>query len=240
MRWNGSWTTAKNLCAVAGMAEAPDPAPPRPRIFRLQPVLALPQDQRVEFWTAAMLSASARQPRAAAVGSGSRTGRYFLPEVALESFPALAFLLLSQFLSLSQFLCVLKSLLSFAFFSSLILALASGSQIFSISLKRQSVRAFRWALALGLPPLSHRIFSPNLLYEDAAIRLLMARRRFRSPSYPSRKFSGLGWVIPLPWQRRRSFLSTPLLLASPFESEAMIPLVSRKHLVSSSTRLLSL
>ena len=163
MRWNGSWTTAKNLCAVAGMAQAPDPAPPRRRIFRLPPVLALPPDQLVEFWTAAMLSASARQPRAATVGSGSRTARYFLPEVASEFFPALAFLLLSQFLSLSRLSCVLRALFAFAFFSSLISALASGSQIFSISLKRQSVRAFRWALALGLPPLSHRIFSPNLI-----------------------------------------------------------------------------
>ena len=222
------------------MAQAPDPAPPRRRIFRLQPVLAPPQDHRVEFWTAAMLSAPARPPHVATVGSGSRTERYFLPEVASEFFLALAFLLLSQFLSPSPLSCVLRALFSFAFFSSLISAWASGSQIFSISLKRQSVRAFGWALALGLPPLSHRIFSPNLPYEDAPIRLLMARRRFRSPSCPSRKFSRLGWVILLLWQRCRSFLATPLLLASPSESEAMIPLVSRKHLVSSSTCLLPL
>ena len=200
------------------MAQAPDPAPPRRRIFRLQPVLAPPQDHRVEFWTAAMLSAPARPPRVATVGSGSRTERYFLPEVASEFFLALALLLLSQFLSLSPLSCVLRALFSFAFFSSLISAWASGSQIFSISLKRQSVRAFRWALALGLPPLSHRI----------------------SPSYLSRKFSGLGWVIFLLWQRCRSFLSTHLLLASPSESEATIPRVSRKHHVSPSTCLLPL
>src|SRR5438132_7001763 len=142
-----------------------------------------------------MLSAPARQARAAEMVLGCRTGRYFLPEVGSEFFPASASLLLSQFLSLSPLSCVLRALFSFAFFPSLISAWASGSQIFSISLKRQSVRAFGWALALGLPPLSHRIFSPNLPYEDAPIRLLMARRRFRSPSYLSRKFSRLGWVI---------------------------------------------
>src|SRR5882724_9632998 len=68
----------------------------------------------------------------------------------------------------------------------------------------------------------------------------MARGRFRSPSYLFRTFSGSGWVILLLWQRCRSFLSTHLLLALPCESEGTIPLVSRKHLVSSSTCLLPL
>ena len=115
--------------AVRSLPPAPGP------ISRLQLGLALPQYQRVEFLTLAMLLlASALELRAAAVESGFQIALRFSPK-ASESFPASASLFSLRLLSLSPLFFAPARLVSFAIFSSRVLILASDSEFFSISAK---------------------------------------------------------------------------------------------------------
>ena len=134
------------------------------------------------FLTVAIPLASARQSHVAVAGSRFQIVRQIFPK-ASESFPALAFLFLLWLLSPLQLFCFLTTPFSFAIFLSLVSVLASGLQISSISLKQVSVRAFRSALALELPSLPRQILSPTLIYEDAAMPLVLAMLQFRPPAF---------------------------------------------------------
>ena len=164
------------------------------------------------FLTVAMPLASARQSHVAAVaGSRFQIVRQIFPK-ASESFPALAFLFLLWLLSPLQLFCFLTTPFSFAIFLSLVSVLASGLQISSISLKQVSVRAFRSALALELPSLPRQILSPTLIYEDAAMPLVLAMLQFRPPAFLLPVWLlQLDWVILLVSGKRRVSSSICLL-----------------------------
>ena len=193
------------------------------------------------FLTVAMPLASARQSHVAAVaGSRFQIVRQIFPK-ASESFPALAFLFLLWLLSPLQLFCFLTTPFSFAIFLSLVSVLASGLQISSISLKQVSVRAFRSALALELPSLPRQILSPTLIYEDAAMPLVLAMLQFRPPAFLLPVWLlQLDWVILLLSQMPQFSSSISPLRASISGSGLVIPLVSGKRRVSSSTCLLPL
>ena len=191
------------------------------------------------FLTVAMPLASARQSHVAVAGSRFQIVRQIFPK-ASESFPASAFLFLLWLLSPSQLFCFLTTPFSFAIFFSLVSVLASGLQISSISLKQVSVRAFRSALALELPSLPRQILSPTLIYEDAAMPLVLAMLQFRPPAFLLPVWLlQLDWVILLLSQKPQFSSSIFPLRASISGSGLVIPLVSGKRHVSSSTCWLS-
>src|SRR4029450_7325067 len=166
---------AKNLSAAAVEEEAQNLGLPRYLISQLQPVPALPQEQRVELLPVAILLASARQPPVVAVDSNLEMAPQRFLEAASGSFPALAFLFLFWLFSPSQIFCLSTTPFSFAIFSSLPLVLASGWKVFSISLAQQLIQAFPSVLALASPPLPQQILS-FCCYP--AILLTKPRRRF--------------------------------------------------------------
>ena len=198
---------AKTLCAAVVGEVVQNPALPRHLISQLQPVLALPQKQRVELLPVAIPLEWARQALVAPVKSNPQmTSQVFL-EVASGSFPALAFLFLLWQLSTSRIFCLLTTPFSFAIFSSHFLVSASGWEIFSIYLEQQLAQAFPSVLALASRHLPHhQILSPASFCCDAAILLKLATFRFCCSTLPS--------------------LS---------ELESVISWVSEKHSVSSST-----
>ncbi len=198
---------AKTLCAAVVGEVVQNPALPRHLISQLQPVLALPQKQRVELLPVAIPLEWARQAPVAPVKSNPQmTSQVFL-EVALGSFPALAFLFLLWQLSTSRIFCLLTTPFSFAIFSSHSLVSALGWEIFSISSEQQLAQAFPSVLALASRHLPHhQTFSPASFCCDAAILLTLAPYRF--------------------------CCSTLLSLS---ELESVISWVSEKHSVSSST-----
>ena len=126
---------ARNLCAAVAEEEAQNPGLPRYLISQLQPAPALPQEQRVELLSVAILRASARQPFVLAVDSNPQMAPQLFLEAGSESFPAVAFPFLFRLLSPSQIFCLSTTPFSFAIFSSHPLVLASGWEIFSISLQ---------------------------------------------------------------------------------------------------------
>ena len=140
---------ARNLCAAAVEEEARSPGLPRYLISQLQPVPALPQEPRVERLPVAIPLALARQP----------------PVVAVDSNPQMA----------PQLFCLSTTPFSFAIFSSHPLVLASGWEIFSISLAQQLIQAFPSVWALASPPLPHQIL---LFCRYAANLLTKPRHRF--------------------------------------------------------------
>ena len=158
---------AKNLCAAEAKEEAQDPGLPRYLISQLQPVPVLPQE-RVELLPAAIPLALARQPRVMAVKSNPQVAQQLFPEVASGSFLALAFLLLFWLLSPSQIFCLSTTPFSFAIFSSHSLVLASGWEIFSISLEQQLIQAFPSVLALASLPLPQPASFVLLLCGDSS------------------------------------------------------------------------
>ena len=165
---------AKNLCAAEAKEEAQDPGLPRYLISQLQPVPVLLQE-RVELLPAAIALALARQALVMAVKSNPQVAQQLFPEVASGSFLALAFLLLFWLLSPSQIFCLSTTPFSFAIFSSHSLVLASGWEIFSISLEQQLIQAFPWVLGLASLPLPRRILSLGCY---AATRLTKPGHRF--------------------------------------------------------------
>ena len=183
------------------------------------------------FLTVAMPLASARQSHVAAVaGSRFQIVRQIFPK-ASESFPALAFLFLLWLLSPLQLFCFLTTPFSFAIFLSLVSVLASGLQISSISLKQVSVRAFRSALALELPSLPRQILSPTLIYEDAAMPLVLAMLQFRPPAFLLPVWLlQLDWVILLVSGKRRvssSICLLPLWLSQSGLATSLVPEMRR-------------
>src|SRR2546429_4365447 len=109
--------------AVRSLRPAPGP------ISRLQLGRALPQYQRVEFLTLAMLRASALELRAPAVGSGFRSAlRFFLKASAF--FPVSASLFSLRSLSLSPLFFAPVRLVSFAIFSLRVFFFLSVSEVF--------------------------------------------------------------------------------------------------------------
>src|SRR4029453_13617248 len=164
---------AKNLSAAAVEEEAQNLGLPRYLISQLQPVPALPQEQRVELLPVAILLASARQPPVVAVDSNLQMAPQLFLEAASGSFPALAFLFLFWLFSPSQIFCLSTTPFSFAIFSSHPLVLASGWKVFSISLAQQLIQAFPSVLALASPPLPQQILS--FCYE--AILLALPKHR---------------------------------------------------------------
>jgi hypothetical protein len=184
---------AKNLSPAAVEEEAQNPGLPRYLISQLQPVPALPREQRVELLAVAIPLALARQPPVVAVKSNPQMAPQVFPEAVSESFPALGSLPLFWLLSPSQLFCLSTTPFSLAIFSSHPLVSASGWEIFSISLEQQLVQAFPLVLALASPPLPRQILSPASFCYDAAILLTLVRlQRVPSPSgSPPRKFSGL-------------------------------------------------
>jgi len=185
----------------------------------------------VAFLTVAMPLASARQSHVAAVaGSRFQIVRQIFPK-ASESFPALAFLFLLWLLSPLQLFCFLTTPFSFAIFLSLVSVLASGLQISSISLKQVSVRAFRSALALELPSLPRQILSPTLIYEDAAMPLVLAMLQFRPPAFLLPVWLlQLDWVILLVSGKRRvssSICLLPLWLSQSGLATSLVPEMRR-------------
>ena len=183
------------------------------------------------FLTVAMPLASARQSHVAAVaGSRFQIVRQIFPK-ASESFPALAFLFLLWLLSPSQIFCFLTTPFSFAIFSSPVSVLASGLQISSISLKQVSVRAFRSALALELPSRPRQILSPTLIYEDAAMPLVLAMLQFRPPAFLLPVWLlQLDWVILLVSGKRRvssSICLLPLWLSQSGLATSLVPEMRR-------------
>jgi len=175
--------------------------------------------------------ASARQSHVAAVaGSRFQIVRQIFPK-ASESFPALAFLFLLWLLSPLQLFCFLTTPFSFAIFLSLVSVLASGLQISSISLKQVSVRAFRSALALELPSLPRQILSPTLIYEDAAMPLVLAMLQFRPPAFLLPVWLlQLDWVILLVSGKRRvssSICLLPLWLSQSGLATSLVPEMRR-------------
>jgi hypothetical protein len=88
----------------------------------------------VELLAVAIPLASERQPPVVAVESNPQMAPQLFLEAASGSFPALAFLLLFWLLSPSQLFSLSMTPFSFAIFSSDPLVLASGWEIFSISL----------------------------------------------------------------------------------------------------------
>ena len=169
---------AKNLSAAAVEEEAQNPGLPRYLISQLQPVPALPQEQRVELLPVAIPLALARQPPVVAVDSNPQMALQLFLEAASESFPALAFLSLLWLLSPSNLFCLSTTPFSFAIFSSHPLVLASGWEIFSISLEQQLIQAFPSVLALASPPLPRQIL---LFCRYAANLLTKPRHRFCCP-----------------------------------------------------------
>src|SRR5947208_10926921 len=155
----------KRTFAVEATAAARNLDLLRTQISRLQLGLALPQDQRVEFLTLAMLLASALELRATAVESGFQIALRFSPK-ASESFPASASLFSLRSLSRSPLFFAPARLVSFAIFSSRVLILASDSEVFSISAKWQLPQAFRLVLASELLPLARQILSPACPYAE--------------------------------------------------------------------------
>ena len=197
---------AKNLFAAAAVEEAQNPGLARYPISQLQPVPALPQEQRVELLPGAIPRASARQPPVVAVKSNPQMAPQLFLEAASGSFPALAFLFLLWLLSPSNLFCLSTTPFSFAIFFSHPLVLASGWEIFSISLEQQLIQAFPSVLALASPPLPRQILS--------------------FCCYP---------VILLALPTHRFCCSTLLLPASLSGSDLVISWVSGKPFVSSST-----
>ena len=197
---------ARNLCAAAVEEEARSPGLPRYLISQLQPVPALPQEPRVERLPVAIPLALARQPPVVAVDSNPQMAPQLFLEAASGSFPGVAFLFLFWLLSPSQLFCLSTTPFSFAIFSSHPLVLASGWEIFSISLAQQLIQAFPSVLALASPPLPQQILS-FCCYE--AILLALPRHRF--------------------------CCSSLLLQASLLGSDLVICRVSGKRSVSSST-----
>jgi hypothetical protein len=183
-----------------------NPGLPRYLISQLQPVPALPREQRVELLAVAIPLASERQPPVVAVDSNPQMAPPLFLEAASGSFPALAFLFLFWLLSPSKLFCLSMTPFSFAIFSSHPSVTASGWEIFSISLEHQLIQAFQSVLALASPPLPQQILS-FCCYE--AILLALPRHRFCCP------------ILLLP---------APLL-----GSDLVISRVSGKRSVSSST-----
>ena len=182
------------------------------------------------FLTVAMPLASARQSHVAAVESRFQTVWQIFPK-ASEFFPAWASLFSSLSLSLSPPFFLPATLLSFAIFSWQLLILASGLQISSISLKQVSVRAFRSALALELPSLPRQILSPTLIYEDAAMPLVLAMLQFRPPAFLLPVWLlQLDWVILLVSGKRRvssSICLLPLWLSQSGLATSLVPEMRR-------------
>ena len=207
----------KRTFAVEATAAARNLDLLRTQISRLQLGLALPQYQRVEFLTLAMLLASALELRAPAVGSGFRIAlRFFLKASAF--FPVSASLFSLR--SLSPLFFAPARLVSFAIFSSRVLILASDSEFFSISAKWQLPQAFRLVLASELLPLARQILSSTSPYEDAAILWGLAKSQFRPPTFLLPVWLlQLGWVILLLSQRPRFCSSIFPLPASLSESD---------------------
>ncbi len=207
----------KRTFAVEATAAARNLDLLRTQISRLQLGLALPQYQRVEFLTLAMLLASALELRAPAVGSGFRIAlRFFLKASAF--FPVSASLFSLR--SLSPLFFAPARLVSFAIFSWRVLILASESELFSISAKWQLPQAFRLVLASELLPLARQILSSTSPYEDAAILWGLAKSQFRPPTFLLPVWLlQLGWVILLLSQRPRFCSSIFPLPASLSESD---------------------
>jgi len=184
----------------------------------------------VAFLTVAIPLASARQSHVAVAGSRFQIVRQIFPK-ASESFPALAFLFLLWLLSPSQIFCFLTTPFSFAIFSSPVSVLASGLQISSISLKQVSVRAFRSALVVELPSLPRQILSPTLIYEDAAMPLVLAMLQFRPPAFLLPVWLlQLDWVILLVSGKRRvssSICLLPLWLSQSGLATSLVPEMRR-------------
>ena len=182
------------------------------------------------FLTVAIPLASARQSHVAVAGSRFQIVRQIFPK-ASESFPALAFLFLLWLLSPLQLFCFLTTPFSFAIFSSPVSVLASGLQISSISLKQVSVRAFRSALVLELPSLPRQILSPTLIYEDAAMPLVLAMLQFRPPAFLLPVWLlQLDWVILLVSGKRRvssSICLLPLWLSQSGLATSLVPEMRR-------------
>ena len=160
----------------------------------------------MELLPVAIFLALARQPRVVAVKSNPQMAQQLFLETASGSFPAVAFLFLFRLLSPLQIFCLSTTPFSFAIFSSHPLVLASGWEIFSISLGQQLIQAFPSVLALASPPLPRQILS---LCCRAATLLTKAKHRFRC--------------------------STLLSPASLSGSDLVISRVSGKRFVSSST-----
>src|SRR4029453_17387578 len=199
---------AKNLCAAAVEEEAQNHGLPRYLISQLQPVPALPQEQRVELLPAAMPLASARQPSVVAMGSNPPMAPQHFLEAASGSFPALAFLFLFWLLSPSKLFCLSTTPFSFAIFSSHSLVLASGWKIFSISLEQQLIQAFLSVLALASPPLPHQILS-FCCYP--AILLTKPRHRFCCSTLPL-PASLLGSDLVISWVSGKRFVASSTCL----------------------------
>ena len=170
---------ATNLCAPAVEEEAQNPGLPRYLISQSQPVPVRPQEKRVELLPVATPLASARQPPVVAEKPKSQLSAQIFLEEASESFPASAFLFLVELLSLSLLFCLWKIPFPFAIFSSLPLVLASGWEIFSISLEQQLIQAFPSVLALASPRLPHQSLP---FYCCPAIPLALPTRQFRYPT----------------------------------------------------------
>ena len=206
---------AKNLCAAAEMEVVQTPGLPRCLTSRSRLVPALPQEQRVEPLPAAIRLESAPQSPVAALGSILQMAQEIFRKAASGSFPVLASLFLFWLLSPSQLFCLPTTRFSFSIFSSSLLVLASGSEIFSISLQPELVRAPQSRgsiLALGLPPLRRQILSPISIWEPA-IRPASAMLRSRSlPFLLPVSPSGSGSVISWAWGTRFVSSSTCLFL----------------------------
>ena len=141
------------------MEAVQNPGLPRYLISQLQLVPALPREQRVELLAVAIPLASERQPPVVAVDSNPQMAPQVFLEAASGSFPALAFPLPFWLLSPSKLFCLSTTPVSFAIFSSHSLVLASGWEIFSISLEQQLIQVFPSVLALASPPLPQQILS---------------------------------------------------------------------------------
>src|SRR2546430_3092767 len=140
---------AKNLCAAAAMEAVRSLRPAPGPISRLQLGRALPQYQRVEFLTLAMLRASALELRAPAVGSGFRIAlRFFLKASAF--FPVSASLFSLR--SLSPLFFAPARLVSFAIFSWRVLLFASGWGRFFVSSHWELAQAVRLVFAFEVRP----------------------------------------------------------------------------------------
>ena len=208
--------------------EAQDPGLPQNRIFLLQLALDLPQELRAGFLAVMGPPAWARQSHAVVEGSGAQMARQALLKSVSEFFPASASLFLSQLVSVLQPFFLLMTFPSFAIFSLQPFVLASGSGIFSASVKRQSVRAFRSVLVLELSPLPHRVFAPKLLSELGVVTPLASLRRcprVRAFRLPLSRYESALAIFPASPKRRLSFGIFHLPLW-PWQSGSAIPRAS--------------
>ena len=199
----------KRICAAVATALARNPDLLRNQTSRLQPARVPPPWWHAEFLASGMVLATARLPRDAAVVLDFPSPREFLLRLVPEFFRA--FVPLFHAFWLSQLLLVQATLPSCVIFTLHFSVLALGSGIFSVFVKRQAERVFRWALEL--PPLLRPILSPASLYEGVEILLLLVMPRYRASISPlPLSLLRPGWVI----------LLTLLLPASLYESEVML------------------